>query len=82
MQRVSFRCWVGTLGVACPTRFSDTASSVVEAAAAHAIAAHGYADNRRLRERIRALLEVEEDDPVDPPATAETNASDRPGDGT
>ena len=55
---VFVRCEDVLAGVACPVSFTGTPSRVVSEAAAHAIDAHGYANNRRLRERIREVAEA------------------------
>ena len=51
------RCEDVLAGVTCPVSFSGTQSRVVSEAAAHAIDVHGYANNRRLRERIREVAQ-------------------------
>jgi hypothetical protein len=63
---VFVRCEDVLAGVTCPVSFTGTQSGVVSKAAAHAIDAHGYADNRRLRERIR---EVAQPSPREEPAS-------------
>ena len=54
---VFVRCEDVLAGVTCPVSFAGAQSRVVSEAAAHAIDAHGYANNRRLRERIREVAE-------------------------
>lgn len=43
-------------GLTCSASFAGTRTSVVHEAAAHAIDAHDYANNRRLREHIAGLI--------------------------
>jgi hypothetical protein len=45
----------------CTLKISGTEEEVLEAASAHAIAAHGHADTTELRNELRALLTTEPD---------------------
>lgn len=45
----------------CTLKISGTEEEVLEAASAHAIAAHGHADTPELRNELRALLRTEAD---------------------
>jgi hypothetical protein len=45
----------------CTLKISGTEEEVLEAASAHAIAAHGHADTPELRSELRALLRIEPD---------------------
>jgi len=45
----------------CTLKISGTEEEVLEAASAHAIAAHGHADTPELRSELRALLTTEPD---------------------
>jgi hypothetical protein len=51
------RCEDVLAGVTCLASFAGTHSRVVSEAAAHAVDVHGYANNRRLRERIREVAQ-------------------------
>jgi hypothetical protein len=43
----------------CTLKISGTEEEVLDAASAHAIAAHGHADTPELRKELRALLATE-----------------------
>jgi hypothetical protein len=45
----------------CSLKISGTADEVVQAAAQHAVAAHGHEDTPELREQLRSLLQDEND---------------------
>jgi Protein of unknown function (DUF1059) len=45
----------------CTLKISGTEEEVLDAASAHAIAAHGHADTPQLRSELRALLTTEPD---------------------
>lgn len=79
MRRVFVRCRDVLPVAACPARFVGTLMSVVQDAAVHAIEVHGYANNRRLRDRIRDVLEPLTD--AEPSVESGENAGTEPSNG-
>jgi hypothetical protein len=59
--RKSIDCRLYPSEKGCTLKISGTEEEVLEAASAHAIAAHGHADTPELRDELRALLTTEPD---------------------
>jgi Protein of unknown function (DUF1059) len=59
--RKSIDCRLYPSEKGCSLKISGTEEEVLEAASAHAIAAHGHADTPELRKELRALLRTEPD---------------------
>jgi Protein of unknown function (DUF1059) len=59
--RKSIDCRMYPSEKGCTLKISGTEEEVLEAAAAHAIAAHGHADTPELRRELRGLLKFEAD---------------------
>jgi len=57
--RKSIDCRLYPSEKGCTLKISGTEEEVLDAAAAHAIAAHGHADTPELRNELRALLRTE-----------------------
>ena len=57
--RKSIDCRLYPSEKGCTLKISGTEEEVLEAASAHAIAAHGHADTPELRSELRALLRTE-----------------------
>ena len=57
--RKSIDCRLYPSDTGCSLKISGTEDEVLDAATAHAIAAHGHADTSELRNELRALLAVE-----------------------
>ena len=57
--RKSIDCRLYPSEKGCTLKISGTEEEVLEAASAHAIAAHGHADTPKLRTELRALLKTE-----------------------
>jgi hypothetical protein len=59
--RKSIDCRLYPSETGCTLKISGTEEEVLEAASAHAIAAHGHAATPELRNELRALLRTEPD---------------------
>jgi uncharacterized protein DUF1059 len=59
--RKSIDCRLYPSEKGCTLKISGTEEEVLEAASAHAIAAHGHADTPELRNELKALLTPEPD---------------------
>jgi hypothetical protein len=57
--RKSIDCRLYPSETGCSLKISGTEVEVLEAASAHAVAAHGHADTPELRMELRALLKLE-----------------------
>jgi hypothetical protein len=57
--RKSIDCRLYPSDRGCTLKISGTEEEVLDAAAAHAIAAHGHADTPELRNELRTLLQTE-----------------------
>jgi hypothetical protein len=57
--RKSIDCRLYPSEKGCTLKISGTEEEVLDAAVAHAIAAHGHADTSELRNELRALLRTE-----------------------
>ena len=57
--RKSIDCRLHSSEKGCTLKISGTEEEVLDAAATHAIAAHGHADTPGLRNELRALLRTE-----------------------
>jgi hypothetical protein len=59
IARKSIDCRLYPSEKGCSLKISGTEKEVLDAASAHAIAAHGHADTPELRNELRALLTTE-----------------------
>ena len=60
-SRTSIDCRLYPSDNGCSLKISGTEAEVLDAATAHAIAAHGHADTPQLRDELRMLLKTEAD---------------------
>jgi hypothetical protein len=60
--RKSIDCRLYSSEKGCTLKISGTEEEVLQAAAAHAVSAHGHADTPELREELRGLLRNEPDE--------------------
>ncbi|HWW32451.1 MAG TPA: DUF1059 domain-containing protein [Steroidobacteraceae bacterium] len=57
--RKSIDCRLYPSEIGCTLKITGTEEEVLDAASAHAIAAHGHADTPELRNELRGLLAIE-----------------------